>query len=52
VRDSERTALECAQRFGQLQGTLGAWHLAYLEAIFKAADAMVSEQEREQPDYA
>ena len=52
VRDSERTALECAQRFGQLQGTLGAWRLAYLEAIFKAADAMVSEQEREQPDYA
>jgi CRISPR-associated endonuclease/helicase Cas3 len=51
VRDSQRTALESAQRFGRLQGELGAWRLAYLEAIFKAADALVSEQEREQPTY-
>jgi CRISPR-associated endonuclease/helicase Cas3 len=52
IRDSERTALECTQRFGRLQEQYGAWHLAYLEAIFKAADALISEQEKEQPTYA
>jgi CRISPR-associated endonuclease/helicase Cas3 len=52
VLDSEQTALECARRFGRLQERLGAWRLAYLEAIFKAADALVSEQEKEQPNYA
>jgi CRISPR-associated endonuclease/helicase Cas3 len=52
LKDSERTALDCARRFGRLQERYGPWKLAYLEAIFKAADAMVSEQEKEQPDYA
>lgn len=52
VRESERTAMECACRFGRLQGKWGAWRLAYLEAIFKAADADVSRREKEQPDYA
>lgn len=52
VRESERTAMECARRFGRLQEKWGAWRLAYLEAIFKAADADVSRREKEQPDYA
>jgi CRISPR-associated endonuclease/helicase Cas3 len=58
VRESERTAVECARRFGRLQEGWGAWRLAHLEAIFKAADGWVSEMERqegqakEQPDYA
>ncbi len=41
-RESERLALEAAQRFGRLQQTYGAWGLAYLEAVFKAADALAS----------
>jgi CRISPR-associated endonuclease/helicase Cas3 len=58
VRKSEQTALECARRFGRLQRRWGAWRLAYLEAVFKAADGLVSEKEKrekqakEQPDYA
>jgi CRISPR-associated endonuclease/helicase Cas3 len=58
VRESQRTAMECARRFGRLQEGWGAWRLAHLEAIFKAADGWVSEMERqegqakEQPDYA
>jgi CRISPR-associated endonuclease/helicase Cas3 len=52
VRESERTAMECARRFGRLQEKWGAWRLAYLEAIFKAADADVSRREKEQPNYA
>jgi hypothetical protein len=50
--------MECARRFGRLQEGWGAWRLAHLEAIFKAADGWVSEMERqegqakEQPDYA
>ncbi len=41
-RESERLAIEAAQRFGCLQRTYGAWGLAYLEAVFKAADALAS----------
>jgi CRISPR-associated endonuclease/helicase Cas3 len=58
VRKSEQTALECVRRFGRLQERWGAWRLAYLEAVFKAADGWVSENEKkekqaeEQPDYA
>lgn len=39
---SESAALEAAQRFGRMQAQWGHWGLAYLEAIFKAADAMAS----------
>ena len=42
ISASERLARECAIRFGHLQQRWGPWGLAYLEAIFKAADAMVS----------
>ena len=41
-RESERLAIEAAQRFGRLQKRYGAWGLAYLEAVFKAADALAS----------
>lgn len=41
-RDSERLAIEAAQRFGRLQKRYGAWGLAYLEGVFKAADALAS----------
>lgn len=49
-RESERLALEAAQRFGRLQDRYGAWGLAYLEAVFKAADQLASDEE--QPPYA
>ncbi len=41
-RESERLAIEAAQRFGRLQQRYGAWGLAYLETVFKAADALAS----------
>ncbi len=41
-RESERLAMEAAQRFGRLQRRYGAWGLAYLEAAFKSADALAS----------
>jgi len=41
-RRSERAALECARRFGSLQREYGAWRLAYLETLFRAADAIAS----------
>jgi CRISPR-associated endonuclease/helicase Cas3 len=34
---------QSAERFSQLQRLLGPWRLAYLEALFKAADAAASE---------
>lgn len=40
--DSARIALESAQRFARLQERYGAWGLAYLESILRAADWMVS----------
>ncbi len=42
-RASERLALKAAQRFGRLQDRYGAWGLAYLEAVFKAADQLASD---------
>jgi CRISPR-associated endonuclease/helicase Cas3 len=39
---SERAALECARRFGRLQRRYGAWRLAYLDAVFRSADAIAS----------
>ena len=48
-RESERLAIETAQRFGRMQQYYGAWGLAYLEAVFKAADALAS-ADAEEPD--
>ncbi len=39
---SARIALESAQRFARLQEQYGAWGLAYLESILRAADGIVS----------
>ena len=47
VRASRQVALETARRFARLQRRCGAWGLAYLEALFCAADAMAS---RESPE--
>lgn len=44
---SRETALAAARRFGELQAAWGHWGLAYLEAVFKAADAMASDAEQE-----
>lgn len=41
-RRSEQASLECARRFGRLQRQYGAWRLAYLETLFRAADAIAS----------
>jgi len=51
-RRSERMALECARRFGRLQRIHGAWGLAYLEAIFRSADAIASASSPELPPNA
>lgn len=51
-RRSERAALECARRFGRLQQRLGAWRLAYLEAVFRSADAIASASMPEMPVHA
>ncbi len=45
--DCHRMAREAEQRFGRLQARFGPWGLAYLEAIFKRADGLVSAQEGE-----
>lgn len=45
VTQSEGLALEAARRYARLQRQFGPWGLAYLEAIFKCADALVSAQE-------
>ena len=39
---NEARAVQCAQRFARLQAHYGAWRLAWLEALLKAADARVS----------
>ena len=48
-RDSGPTALECARRFGRLNQRYGAWGLAYLESIFRSADAIASAEAPELP---
>jgi hypothetical protein len=42
--------LEAAQRFIRLQGQLGRWRLAYLEALLKTADAEASRFVAEEED--
>lgn len=48
-RRSRPAALDCARRFGRLQRQYGAWGLAYLEAVFRAADAIASANAPELP---
>jgi CRISPR-associated endonuclease/helicase Cas3 len=45
VTKSEAIALEAARRYAKLQRRFGPWGLAYLEAIFKRADALASDDE-------
>ncbi len=49
VHRSRVVALECAQRFGRLQQRHGPWGLAYLEAVFRSADAISSSELPELP---
>ncbi|MGB6134690.1 MAG: type I-U CRISPR-associated helicase/endonuclease Cas3 [Acidobacteriaceae bacterium] len=48
---SQETAMASARRFARLQERFGPWGLAYLEAIFKAADGLAS-GEWEDPNHA
>jgi CRISPR-associated endonuclease/helicase Cas3 len=43
---SRSAVIESARRFARLQERYGAWGLAYLEAVFCAADALASALER------
>lgn len=42
---SREAALEAVRRFARLQANWGPWGLAYLEAVFKCADGLVSREE-------
>jgi len=44
LRASECAAFAAARRFGELQSRWGPWGLAYLEALFRAADGDASNQ--------
>jgi len=48
-RDSGSAALESARRFGRMQQRYGAWGLAYLESMFRSADAIASANGPELP---
>jgi CRISPR-associated endonuclease/helicase Cas3 len=45
VTKSRELAFEAARRYARLQSRFGPWGLAYLEAIFKRADALASDDE-------
>lgn len=45
IRKSQDAAIESARRFARLQQRYGPWGLAYLEAVFKCADGLVSAEE-------
>lgn len=45
----EELAIRCIMNFIELQNHLGWWNLAYLEALLKAADILVSTMERSCP---
>lgn len=49
VRKSRQIALDTVRRFALLQHRYGPWGLAYLEALFCAADAMASRETPEDP---
>lgn len=42
INTCQEAALHTLQRFGHLQASYGWWSLAYLEALLKAADALVT----------
>jgi CRISPR-associated endonuclease/helicase Cas3 len=44
LKDEGQTVLEAVRRFSRLQQTYGPWGLAYLEALFKAADGIASSE--------
>ena len=44
LKDSARIALESAQRFASVQQKYGAWGLAYLESMLRAADGIASRE--------
>lgn len=50
LRQSEAAALQGANRFARLQAAYGPWGLAYLEAVFKAADGLASAEEEKAGD--
>jgi CRISPR-associated endonuclease/helicase Cas3 len=47
LRQSAEQSAEAARRYARLQTQYGAWGLAWLEAIFKCADGLVSGSEGE-----
>ena len=49
VRKSREVSLNTVRRFACLQRRYGPWGLAYLEALFCAADAMASRENPENP---
>ena len=49
VRKSREASLDTVRRFARLQRRYGPWGLAYLEALFCAADAMASHETPEDP---
>lgn len=48
LSESAQEALETVKRFGRVQRKYGAWGLAYIEAILRAADAIASDDAPEQ----
>lgn len=47
LRRSAQQSIEIARRYSRLQARYGPWGLAYLEAVFKCADGLVSAEEGE-----
>ena len=45
LKRSARESVETVRRYARLQARYGAWGLAYLEALFKCADGIVSGEE-------
>ena len=45
MAESRRAVVGAADRFGEIQAAWGTWGLAYIEAIMKAADGLVSQAE-------